>query len=134
MGTCESKNNRNQTNNSDDINKKEEDSSFQNEGVYQNMTDYINFKNLDIIKKQKENSICKIINNDNKKGTGFLTIIPYPDKAHPLPVLITCNHVINGDEKEVKLIFNDKLTKIIKLENKRKIYINKEKDTKMKIN
>ena len=61
-------------------------------------------------------------------GTGFLSLIPYPDKLNQLPVLITCNHVINGDEKEVKLIFNDKFTKILKLDDKRKIYIDNEKD------
>jgi hypothetical protein len=45
-----------------------------------------------------------------------------------LPVLITCNHVINGNENEIKLIFNDKIEKILKLNNTRKIYTNEKKD------
>ena len=35
---------------------------------------------------------------------------------------------MNGIENEMKLIFNDKFEKILKLNNKRKIYINESKD------
>ena len=110
------------------MSKKQEQSSIEKEGVFKNMTNYLSFENLKIIEKQKENSICKIINTNEVAGTGFLSLIPYPDKLNQLPVLITCNHVINGDEKEVKLIFNDKFTKILKLDDKRKIYRDDEKD------
>ena len=110
------------------INKEEKNSSFKIETLLPNIADYIKFSNLKIIEKQKEKSICKIIKDDTIKGTGFLSLIPFPDKVNQLPVLITCNHVIKGDEKEVKLIFNDKIEKILILDKTRKTYINYEKD------
>ena len=116
MGICESKNNK------DNIN-----GPLTKEATYENMAKYSNFENLKVIENQKINSICKI-DSDKLSGTGFLELIPYPDKLNPLQVLITCNHVINGNENEIKLIFNDKLEKILKLNNTRKIYINKSKD------
>ena len=98
------------------------------EGVYENMPNYLNFEGIKIIENQKINSICKIINGKKVKGTGFLVMIPNPDRLNQLPVLITCNHVINGNENEIKLIFNDKIEKILKLNNTRKIYTNETKD------
>ena len=102
-------------------------SPFIKEGVYPNMNKYINFEGLKIIENQKINSICKIINGKKVIGTGFLVLIPNPDRLNQLPVLITCNHVINGNENEIKLIFNDKIEKILKLNNSRKIYTNEKK-------
>ena len=93
MELCESNNN--QKNNKQQI---------KNEAVISGTSNYMNFDNLKIIEKLKENSICKIINGNKAIGTGSLCLIPYPDKTNQLPVLITCNHVINGNEKEVKLI------------------------------
>ena len=101
---------------------------FKKEAILQNNRIPLDFKVIKEIEKQKENSICKIINGNISIGTGFLSLIPYPDKVNQIPVLITCNHVINGDEKEVKLIFNDQLEKILTLNNNRKIYKNDEKD------
>jgi len=117
MGICESKNNK------DNIN-----GPLTNEATYGNMAKYLNCENLKIIENQKINSICKIINDNQVSGTGFLALIPFPDRLNKLPVLFTCNHVIKGNENEIKLIFNDKLEKILKLNNIRKIYINKDKD------
>ena len=78
----------------------------------------------------QQNCICKIVNCDSNEvnGTGFLSLIPYPDKSITLPVLITCNHIINRDTKKVKLFLNDKIEKILVLDNTRKIYVNDEKD------
>ena len=120
MGICESKNNK------DNIN-----GPLTNEATYGNMAKYLNCENLKIIENQKINSICKIINDNQVSGTGFLALIPFPDRLNQLPVLITCNHIIKGNENEIKLIFNDKLEKILKLNNTRKIYINKDKDITM---
>ena len=106
----------------------ESEKNIEKEGVYENMPNYLNFEGIKIIENQKINSICKIINGKKVKGTGFLVLIPNPDRLHPLPVLITCNHVINGNENEIKLIFNDKIEKILKLNNTRKIYTNEKKD------
>ena len=78
----------------------------------------------------QQNCICKIVSCDSNEvnGTGFLTLIPFPDKLINLPVLITCNHIINRDVKKVKLFLNDKIEKILVLDNSRKIYVNDEKD------
>ena len=117
----------NLSNRNDDMNRKKQKTNIEDEAIIPNTTDYMKFDNLDLIKKQKENSICKILNGHKANGTGFLCLIPYPNKANQLPTLITCNHVINGDEKEVKLIFNDKKEKVFKLNN-RKMYISKRED------
>ena len=77
---------------------------------------------------QIEKSVCKIINGDKIRGTGFLALIPYPDRFNSLQVLVTCNNVISGIEKEIKLIFNDKLEKVLQLNRTRKIYTNEYKD------
>lgn len=43
-----------------------------------------------------ENSICKItLKKEKETGTGFLCKIRFPDSCHLLPVLITCNHVLD---------------------------------------
>ena len=95
-------------------------------------SDSISFEGLAVINEQKENNVCKIIKENDTTGTGFLCIIPFPDKLHPLPTLITCNHVINEDDiqpgKQIKLLFNDKMEKIIKIDNSRKIYTSSEKE------
>ena len=94
--------------------------------------DAISFEGLAVINEQKEKNVCKIIKENNITGTGFLCIIPFPDKLHPLPVLMTCNHVLNEDdikpEKQIKLIFNDKIEKILKIDNSRMIYTSKENE------
>ena len=75
------------------------------------------------------NSICKIYNNDN--GNGFFVKIPY--KSNLLPVLITTNHVINQYDimtnKNISLYLNnDKIIKILKLDNNRIMYTNEKLD------
>ena len=47
-----------------------------------------------------------------------------------LKVLITCNHVLNNLKigNEIKLIFDDRVSKIIKLDESRKLYTNEEND------
>ena len=102
--------------------------SFNNRGVLPNDLGNVKDENLKIIEKKKENSICKIIYDDEIKGNGFLSLVPFPDKVNQSPVLITCNHVLKGDEKEVKLILNNKVQKILILDNTRKMYINNEID------
>ena len=126
MGISASKSN-SQANLPNNINENQ-NTQFNKEAFYNNMANYLNFNQLKIIEKQKENSVCKIINGNKLFGTGFLALIPYPDRLNPLPVLITCNHVVSGNEKEIKLIFNDSLERTLKLNNTRKIYTNNLKD------
>ena len=74
--------------------------------------------------EQMDKSVCKIITSKST-GTGFFCIIPFPDKLNPLPVLITCNHVLGEENlnpgKEIKYEING-IEKIIKINNSRKIY------------
>ena len=76
------------------------------------------------------NSICKI-EKEKTTGTGFISIIPFPDKFNQLPVLFTCNHILNNNELKIgriiKLIFNQKEISI-KLNESRKIYTSDENE------
>ena len=87
----------------------------------------VSLKATEKIIDQMNNGICRIYNNNNKKGTGFFVRIPY--KNDMLSVLITNNYVINNDDILNNIIIslsinNDKSLKKIKLDNNRKIYSN----------
>ena len=77
---------------------------------------------------QMENCVCKLDNNDIQ-GTGFFCKLPYNKEL--LPVLITCNHVLNEDaiaeNKLIKLYINNKIRRIL-IDDVRKKYTNKELD------
>ena len=80
-----------------------------------------------IIDKQLANNICKIYAT-KKKGTGFFSLIPFPEIFKTLP--ITNEHVLNEDEikrnKKIKISFeDDKLENFIDITSERKIYISK---------
>ena len=83
-------------------------------------------KSLKIIEKMDENA-CEI-KKENSKETGFLCIISVPHEKKPLPVLITCNHILGekdlkkGDKIIIEINNNEK---ILKIKNQRKIYIDK---------
>ena len=90
----------------------------------------VSLKGTEKIIDQMNNDICRLFNN-NRKGTGFSVKIPHKKKL--LPVLITNNYVINKDDilnnKIISIYLNnDKILKEIKLDNKRKIYINEKYD------
>ena len=69
-------------------------------------------------------SVCKIIKG-KMTGTGFICVIPFPDKLHPLPVLITCHHVLIKEDleigKKIKLSFNEN-EKILEIDSSRRTY------------
>ena len=104
----------------------------ENEAKIPGTPDAISFEGLAVINEQKENNVCKIVKENDVTGTGFLCLIPFPDKLHPLPVLFTCNHVLNGDDikpgKEIKMIFNDKIEKILKIDDSRMTYTSEENE------
>ena len=98
-----------------------------------NVPDQVPTNMLKIILEQSEKSICKIKCNDGGNGTGFFCKIPFPDKFHQLPVLMTNNHVISENDiiKDNKIKFtmnNDKLRFEIIIDKLRKIYSNKDYD------
>ena len=72
--------------------------------------------------EQMNKSICKIIGN---QGSGFICMIPYPNKFNLLPVLITCNQVLEDKDvvlgKKIKLIFENE-EKLIEIDDNRKVY------------
>ena len=82
---------------------------------------------------QMENCVCKIKLDSGKVGTGFFCLIPFPNKFHPLPVLITCNHVLNEQNiiEGAKINFsldNEKIQKSITINNSRKTFTDYGKD------
>ena len=93
----------------------------------------ITFKDIDIIKDQNCYSVFKIVIDNKPCGTGFLCLIPFPNKLKPLPVLITCNHVLTNEDiklgKGIKLIFNDKNEKTLYIDKTRRIYTSNDKKT-----
>ena len=92
------------------------------EAMFPGHVDPLPLSKISIITDQMKKSICKI-DKENFKGTGFLCLIPYPNRLRLLTVLITCNHVLNDLKigNKIKLIF-DRNEKIIIIDKFRKIY------------
>jgi len=91
-------------------------------------TNPILYQSMKYIIKQMETCICKIITND-KYGTGFFCLLPFPDMNNRLPVLVTNNHVLDSEAleigKEIEFTTNDdKFHFKILLDKERKIYTN----------
>ena len=90
------------------------------------------YEKFKIIIEQMEKFICQI-KIGNKFGNGFLCKIPDPDNNYLLPVLITCNHIIDKSilslkENNVFITFNNgKNFKTIELRNRR-VYTNENYD------
>ena len=107
--------------------------SYQPEKKIINAPSSVPSKSLNLISGQSKNSILKIINQKNETGTGFFCLIPFPDKLHPLPTLITNNHVLNKSDieigKTIKFSSEEKEYQIL-IDNHRRCYTNeKEYDT-----
>lgn len=78
---------------------------------------------------QMEISICKIKKENNIFGTGFFCKIPFPNKLNLLPVLITCNHVLDSNDisqgKKINFsLNNDKFQYSIIIDKSRIAYTN----------
>ena len=91
----------------------------------------IPFEPLSYISTQKEN-IFNIIKDDKTIGTGFLCLIPYPSKLNQLPALITCFHIFEIEDlkpgKKLNLGVNNNISKILSIDETRKIFISKERE------
>ena len=89
----------------------------------------VTIKEIKLIKQLVEKCICKI-NLINGFGTGFFCKIPFLDSFNLLPVLITNFHILNEKEvqKDINIIINDKKLVLKKIDDSRKIYMNKEFD------
>ena len=98
-----------------------------------NIPESIPTDKLMIIIEQTKTCICKIECKDGETGTGLFCIIPFPDKFHQLPVLITNNHVIKEEhlKKDNKIKFsvdNEELHFVIKIEDDRRVYTSNQYD------
>ena len=72
--------------------------------------------------EQMDQSVCKMMDNH---GTGFICMIPYPNDFNLLPVLISCNHVLQNEDvepgKKINLKFEDKEI-LLEIDKDRKVY------------
>ena len=91
-----------------------------------------------IISDQIEKSLCIILCDQVTRGTGFLCLIPFPDKRNLLSVLVTNSHVLEDDDiavnKKIKIILqnNKKPFKII-IDRERKTYRSNKYDISRKL-
>ena len=90
----------------------------------------LSIKNMEKILEQMKKCVCKI-KIGNKKGTGFFANIPY--KSIYKNVLITNSHILNKDNIKMDSILtisinNEEEYKDIKIDDKRLILIDEEKD------
>ena len=103
---------------------------IEKEGHFKERPESLSISKNEKIIEQMAKSIC-LIDKNNFTGTGFICIIPFPDKINRLPVLITCNHVLGQNDllqgKTIKLFFNGK-EKILNIDYPRKIYTNPKDD------
>ena len=85
---------------------------------------YIN--GVRIILNQMTKCICKIIKND-ARSTGFFCKIPYPDRSHLLPMLVTTYHSLHNlkENDSFHISINDDYEfREIRLNNMRKAFMN----------
>ena len=84
----------------------------------------ITAESTEIILNQMKKCICKIYMDNGSKGTGFFCKVPFPDKDHLVPFLITNNHIINESylKKDKRIDFtinNDRIEKKLVIGNRR---------------
>ena len=101
-----------------------------NEKITKNQGNIVKKKLKGVI-PQLENKICKI--KKTIKGTGFFTKIPYPNKFHLLPVLITNNHILGNEDLSISNIINltlndGKEKRSLKIDELRKKFTDKKLD------
>ena len=83
---------------------------------------------INILESSKK-SICEINVNNQKKGTAFFCLIPFPDKYNLLPIIITNYGVIKDSifKKKITFFLEDKNYEI-ELEYDRKVYLSEKYD------
>ena len=93
----------------------------------------IDLEKFEYILNQQKKYCCKIYSKNENIGTGFFCKIILPNSLSILPVLMTCNHVL--DEDDIKIaqsinfsLDNEKHKYTIRLDNKRLVYTNSNMD------
>ena len=106
------------------------DQDIKKEEHIKGYADSLPFKTISLIAEQMKNNVCKI-EKENSTGTGFLCTVPFYDKFHLLPVLITCYHVLGKNDvisgKKIKLVFNNNI-KYLLIDNSRLIYFSEDNE------
>ena len=93
----------------------------------------LNIQQMEKATFKMKNCVCKIELDNEIFGTGFFCLIPFPNKYSPLPILVTCNHVLNENNlvEGTKIKFslnNGRIKKSITISNSRKTFTDHEKD------
>ena len=95
-------------------------------GVIENIFSSVSEELLRIISEQMNKSLCKIRCNHITKGSGFLCLIPFPNKLNLLSVLATNNHVLDENDltidKKIKIFFQNNNIYNIYIDKERKTY------------
>ena len=103
------------------------------EKVKPGMVSPLDSEKFQYILEQQKKYCCKINSKNDKIGTGFFCKIILPNSLKILPVLMTCNHVL--DEEDIKIekvinfsLDNEKNKYKIKIDNERLVYTNNKMD------
>ena len=72
-------------------------SNYEKEIKLKNAIDSVEGRVLEKITEQMIKASC-IIEKNKGQGTGFFCLIPFPNKIHPLPVLMTNNHILSKED------------------------------------
>ena len=57
----------------------------------------VKIESLEKVVEQSKKSVCKIKNKKGELGTGFFSLIPFPDKTFQLRTLITNSHILKKE-------------------------------------
>ena len=80
---------------------------------------------LEKIKDQMKNCSCKIECNEKGNGSGFFSLVPFPNKTHLVPVLMTNNHVLGKEDiikgKKINIKMEDKKFSIL-IDDSRRVF------------
>ena len=92
-----------------------------------------NEEHMEFILLQMKESIFKIKYNNERRGTGFFCLIPFPNYYNILPAFFTNNNVLGKKDiipgKKIELsLQNNKITYQLKIDKDRKVFTDSELD------
>ena len=86
---------------------------------------------LEKINEQMKRCSCKIECNEKGNGSGFFSLVPFPNKIYLLPVLMTNNHVLKEEDiikgKKININMKDKKFSIL-IDDSRRVFTDKSYD------
>jgi len=86
---------------------------------------------LEKINDQMKNCSCKIESIENGNGSGFFSLVPFPNKTYLMPVLMTNNHVLPKESiikgKKININIKEKKFSIL-IEDSTRVYTNESYD------